>query len=117
MRGAVATAAVVLATGALAGCFSDRPATAPEPPAGGSAVDIRNFAYLPPNLTVASGGSITWTNRDDVAHTVSADDGSSFDGTVAPGATVTFTAGAPGTYTYFCRFHPFMKGSLTVSAP
>jgi plastocyanin len=52
-----------------------------------------------------------------VAHTVSADDGSAFDGTVSPGARFTFTAGAPGTYTYFCRFHPFMKASVTVTAP
>ena len=108
---------VVLAAAALAGCVSDRPTTGPEPPAGGSTVDVRNFAYVPPSLSVASGVTVTWTNQDDVAHTVSADDGSSFDGTVGPGATFTFTAGAPGTYTYFCRFHPFMKGSLTVTAP
>jgi plastocyanin len=107
----------LLAAAALAGCVSDRPATGPEPPAGGDAVDVRNFAYVPPSLTVASGTGVTWTNRDDVAHTVSSDDGSSFDGTVGPGATFTFTAGAPGTYTYFCRFHPFMKASLTVTAP
>ena len=116
MRGAPAGLATLAAV-VLAGCFSDRPTTGPEPPAGGSAVEIRNFAYVPPSLTVASGASVTWTNRDDVAHTVSADDGSAFDGTVSPGARFTFTAGAPGTYTYFCRFHPFMKASLTVTAP
>jgi plastocyanin len=108
---------VALAAAGLAGCFSDRPTTGPEPPAGGTTVDIRNFAYVPPSLSVANGATVTWTNRDDVAHTVSADNGSSFDATVAPGATFSFTAAAPGTYSYFCRFHPFMKASLTVTAP
>jgi plastocyanin len=109
--------AAIVAVLALTGCFSDRPATSPEPPVGGTTVDIRDFAYVPPNLSVASGATIRWTNRDDVAHTVSADDGSSFDANVGPGASFSFTAGAPGRYTYFCRFHPFMKAAVTVTAP
>jgi plastocyanin len=111
-------AGLALLVGAPGACFSDRPATGPEGPAGGSSVAIRNFAFVPPNLSVASGTTVTWTNDDDVQHTVSADDGHSFDSSAfGPGGTFQFTAGAPGTYTYFCRLHPFMKGTLTVTAP
>jgi plastocyanin len=107
---------LALLGGVLAACFSERPPTAPEPPAGGSSVSIENFAYVPPSLSVASGTTVTWTNQDNVAHTVSADDGRTFDsGAVGHGGSFQFTAGAPGTYTYFCRIHPFMKATLTVT--
>ena len=107
---------VLLAVG-LAGCFSERPATGPEPPpGGGSSVVIQDFAYVPPSLTVATGTVVTWTNQDGVSHTVSADDGKAFDsGVVNQGQTFQFTAGAAGTYSYFCRLHPFMKATLTVT--
>ena len=62
----------------------------------------------------------TWTGRIGqwwpADHTVSAEDGTTFDsGALAKGGTFQFTAGAPGTYTYFCRIHPFMKATLTVT--
>jgi plastocyanin len=80
-------------------------------------VAIQNFAYVPPNLSVATGSTVTWTNDDDVQHTVSADDGQSFESSAfGHGQTFQFTAGAPGTYTYTCRIHPFMHGTLTVTA-
>src|SRR6476469_6456414 len=103
LRSAVGVAVLV---GALAGCFSERPATGPEPPTGGDAVSIENFAFVPPNLSVASGTTVT------------ADDGHTFDSSAfGQGQTFQFTAGAPGTYTYTCRIHPFMHATLTVTAP
>lgn len=116
-RAPVRTAGALVVLGALAGCFSDRPATAPEPPATGDAVSIENFAFVPPNLSAVSGTTVTWTNKDDVQHTVSSDDGHSFESSAfGQGQTFQFTAGAPGTYTYTCRIHPFMHGTLTVTA-
>jgi plastocyanin len=113
-RGAVG---VALVAGALSGCVSDRPATGPEPPSGGGpSVAIENFAYVPASLSVGTGTVVTWTNQDDVSHTVSADDDETFDsGVFGQGETFGFTAGAPGTYGYFCRIHPFMKATLTVT--
>ena len=109
-------AALAALTGLLAACVSDRPATGPDVPPSGEQVTIDNFAYRPPQLTVTSGTAVTWTNHDDVSHTVTADDGSTFgSGAIGRGGTFTFTAGAPGTYTYFCQIHPFMKGTLTVT--
>jgi plastocyanin len=112
-----AAVGLALLAGGPTACFSDRPATGPEaPPGGGSSVRIENFAYAPATLSVASGTVVTWTNQDAVSHTVSADDQKTFDsGVVDQGQNFQFTAGAPGTYTYFCRIHPFMKATLTVT--
>lgn len=112
------TAALALLAGGLAACFSDRPATGPEPPAGGATVAVQNFAYVPPTLTVASGTAVTWTNDDDAQHTVTADDGNSFESSAfGQGQTFQLTAPAPGTYGYHCAIHPFMKATLTVTPP
>jgi len=114
--GSAAGLAVLIA--ALAGCFSDRPATtAPEPPVSGDAVSIQNFAFVPPSLSVVTGTTVTWTNTDQTQHTVSSDDGHTFESSAfGQGRTFQFTAGAPGIYTYTCRIHPFMHGTLTVTA-
>ena len=79
-------------------------------------MEIQNFAFVPADLSVPTGTTVTWTNHDDVAHTVSSDDGSTFDsGALGQGLTFQFTAGPPGTHTYFCRIHPFMRATLTVT--
>lgn len=101
--------------GGLSGCFSDRPATGPTPPAGGHEVAVANFAFAPANLSVQTGDAVTWTNMDDVSHTVTADNDAFDSGAFGAGAAFQITAGAPGTYTYFCQIHPFMKGTLTVT--
>ena len=79
------------------------------------AISIRDFGYGEP-LLVPAGAALTITNMDSAAHTVTADDGSAFDVDVkGSGGTATFTAPSkPGTYTYHCRYHPSMHGTLTV---
>ena len=79
------------------------------------AITIRDFGYGAP-LLVAAGAALTITNMDSAAHTVTADDGSAFDVEVkGGGGTATLTApSTPGTYTYHCRYHPSMHGTLTV---
>ncbi len=118
MRGIAAGPwALLLGIGVLAGCFSDRPATGPDGPGTGTpSVVLENFAFVPPDLTVATGTTVTWTNHDDVSHTVSADDENAFDSSaLGQGMSFSVTAGAPGRYTYFCRIHPFMRATLTVT--
>ena len=97
------------------GCFSDRPSTGPTPPTSGNEVAVANFAFAPASLSVHTGETVTWTNMDDVSHTVSADNDAFDSGAFGAGASFQLTAGAPGTYTYFCQIHPFMKGTLTVT--
>lgn len=119
MTRGVPAAALALLLGGAAACFSDRPTAPDGPGGGGTSVAIKNFAYVPPTLTVAAGATVTWTNGDNQQHTVTADDGRTFDSNlIGRGQTFQLTApAAPGSYTYHCAVHPFMKATLTVTAP
>jgi plastocyanin len=76
-------------------------------------IHIKSFAYTGAE-SVPAGSTVTVMNMDNVAHTVTADDGS-FDAVIKAGASTTFTAPAkPGTYTYHCTYHSNMHGTLTV---
>src|SRR5205085_10153378 len=88
----------------------------PAPTAKGNEVTIDNFAFNPPKLTVAVGTKVTWVNRDDVPHTAT---GSvkprAFDsGTLDTDDKFSHVFNQPGTYEYFCAFHPHMQGRVTV---
>jgi plastocyanin len=80
-----------------------------------NAVSIKNMAFSPSTLSVASGTTVTWTNNDGIAHTVTADDGSFNSGNVAPGNSFTHTFSSPGTVSYHCSIHPMMTGAVVVS--
>lgn len=57
---------------------------------------------------------MTWTNRDDVAHTVT-DVDSRFDSKlISPGQSWQHTFDAAGRYDYYCTIHPWMRGAVTV---
>lgn len=79
-------------------------------------ITIQGFAFGAP-LTVRPGTKITVVNRDRAGHTVTADDGMSFNVAVASGgASATFSApSAPGTYKFHCSIHPSIHGSLVVT--
>jgi len=86
-------------------------------PAGAEeiAVKIGNFTFGPQELKVKAGTTVTWTNEDDIPHTV-----------VSPNAfrskvldtdgKYSFTFTTPGTYKYFCSLHPHMTGTVIVDA-
>jgi plastocyanin len=94
---------------ALAGCGGGSPLP------DHAKVEMADFAYGPSSVTIAAGGSVSWTDSDQAPHTATADDQMTFDtGTLDSGATMTETFSKPGTYTYFCRFHPFMHGTVIV---
>ena len=77
-------------------------------------VKIDNFSFTPPTLTVKAGTQITWTNRDDIPHTVVSDDQSFKSKVLDTDEKFTFTASKPGTYSYFCSIHPKMTGKVVV---
>jgi plastocyanin len=81
---------------------------------GGDAVSIANFAFGPDTIQVAAGTTVTWTNNDTAAHTVTADDGSFDSGNLAPGDTFTYTFTTAGTVAYHCNYHPNMTASVVV---
>ena len=86
--------------------------------AGQNKIEIKDFAFNPQTITVKSGDKITWINRDEEPHTV-VSVGKKFQR--SPGLDTdqefTITAGAPGTYTYFCSVHPKMTGTIVVVKP
>jgi plastocyanin len=77
-------------------------------------VTIQNYAFGPPALTVRTGTRVTWTNRDQTAHTATANQGSFDTGTINPGQSKTIAFRRPGTYTYHCAFHAFMIATIRV---
>jgi plastocyanin len=84
-------------------------------PAAAATITIKDFGYGEP-VTVAPGAVVAVINMDAAPHTVTAEKDKAFDVDVrGSGATGTFTAPTePGTYPYFCVYHPNMKGTLTV---
>jgi plastocyanin len=81
---------------------------------GGSAVTLVNYSFSPTSLQVALGTTVTWTNNDTAAHTVTADDGSFDSGNLAPGQSFTHTFTTSGTVAYHCNYHPNMVASVVV---
>lgn len=115
---AVLVTVVTVLFGLLA-CGGDAPSaggdgsTAAAP--GSDTIVIKDFAFTPSQLTVAPGTTITVTNEDSAAHTVTADDGSFDSGNIDAGQTGKITApSTPGSYPLTCTIHPFMTGTLIV---
>jgi plastocyanin len=79
-------------------------------------VKIDNFSFGPAALTVPVGTTVTWTNRDDIPHTVvSTDDPKVFKSKVLDtDEKFSFTFSKAGTYPYFCSIHPKMTGKVVV---
>ena len=83
--------------------------------AGQNKIEIKDFAFNPQTLTVKSGEKITWINRDEEPHTVvSVEKQFKKSNALDTDQEFTITAGAPGTYTYFCSVHPKMTGTIVV---
>jgi plastocyanin len=76
---------------------------------------IKDFHFTPETLTVKSGEKVTWINRDEEPHTVvSVEKQFKKSTALDTDQEFTITAGAPGTYTYFCSVHPKMTGTIVV---
>lgn len=83
--------------------------------AGPQAVTIADYTYEPAKLTVPAGTTIEFTNEDSTPHTATSKESGAFEtGSIDTGKTAKVTLEEPGTYAYFCAFHPFMKGTVTV---
>lgn len=77
-------------------------------------VDIADFKFAPESIEVSVGTKVTWTNSDSAPHTATADDSSFDTGDLDKGDEAAITFDEPGEFTYYCRFHPFMKGTVEV---
>lgn len=125
---AVAALAVVISGLAVAACgagaqarasaMHDMPTAAAPPTTNAVAtksVEIANFAFSPTVITVEVGATVTWTNKDEDAHTV-AITGTAVSKPLQSGDSYAHTFGQPGTYTYRCTIHPNMRGMVVVTS-
>lgn len=87
-------------------------ASAPKSPT--VSVDISNFSFQPQTLTVASGTTVVWTNRDSAAHTATAEERSFSSDTLNTNGKYSHTFTTVGTFSYFCTFHPSMQAKVIV---
>jgi plastocyanin len=119
----------VLFAAVLVGCFSDHAPAGPglatfecAIPAealrrGDRLVFIRDFAFLPDTLRVASGETVTWINCEPLqaeAHTSTADGGEWASPLMRSGETFSHTFRAKGSFGYFCLPHRGMRGTVLV---
>lgn len=104
-----------LLVGSVVG-LATRDDPAPATPSGPGAVTISGFAYQPDPIRVAVGSTVTWTNDDGQDHTVDGTERTAGlrSGSIADGGTYEHAFDTAGTYSYFCAFHPFMKGTIEV---
>jgi amicyanin len=131
--GRLARGVLIAATAALAACAAPpvsptdaaaaqaRPvvqaAASVAPATSGYKVSIANFTFAAPSLTVPVGATVTWTNDDDVPHTVVSADRKTFRSkTLDTDQSFSFTFTAAGEYSYFCSIHPMMTGKIIVTA-
>ena len=89
---------------------------AQQPAPTAAEVKVDNFSFSPATLTVAVGTTVTWTNQDDIPHTVvSTDDPRAFRSKVLDtDEKFTYTFTKAGSFAYFCSIHPKMTGTVVV---
>jgi plastocyanin len=114
LKTAVVVSALAFAL-ALVGLRGEPASAGPVARASGSAtVDINNFAFHPPTLTVAKGTTVTFSNSSKVTHTATR--GGAFDsGLIRPGKSVSIRFTHKGTFAYHCEIHPLMHGKIIVN--
>jgi len=101
-------ALLLLAPAALAGCSGHA--------ASGTQLTIHGFAFEPSSLRVQAGATVHVVNRDSALHSVtSGDGGATFDRDVPAGGAVDMTFPTRGTFTFHCKYHGQMTGTITVS--
>jgi plastocyanin len=107
-------APIVLAVAQLVRDSRGFTASAAQAPTSGAEVKIDNFSFGPTALTVAAGTTVTWTNRDDIPHTVVSEDKVFKSKVLDTDEKFSFLFTKPGTYGYFCSVHPKMTGKVVV---
>jgi plastocyanin len=112
-RSAIAAASLGAATGTMLAVLAP-PGWAQSVP---SAVSIDNFTFKPQTLTVKTGTTVTWTNKDDIPHAIASKNNAfSKSRALDTDNSYSFTFTTPGTYAYFCYLHPHMTGTIVVEA-
>ena len=100
--------AMVITSCSKGSSYNSTPTTPP------TAVSIVNMSFSPAALNVTLGTTVTWTNNDNMTHTVTSDSSAFDSGNLTVGSKFTKVFSVAGTYEYHCTIHPTMKGSIVV---
>jgi plastocyanin len=74
-----------------------------------------SFGFSPASIAIEAGATVIWKNVSSAPHTVTSDDGQTFDsGNVQPGGTFKFTFKTAGSFSYHCNIHPYMRAVIIV---
>jgi amicyanin len=103
---AVSALSVLFGLGATAGQAGKSPQAI--------AIDIDNFKFGVGSLEVAAGTTVTWTNRDDVPHTVTSSAKAFKSPALDTGEAFSYTFKDAGTFEYYCSLHPHMTAKVVV---
>ena len=106
--------AALVAGGLMMSVVAGMTKAAPSPAA--ASVQIGNFTFKNPVVTVKPGTTVTWTNGDDIPHTVVSKDGVFKSKVLDTGDRFSFTFAKAGQFGYFCSLHPHMTGTIVVKA-
>jgi plastocyanin len=79
-------------------------------------VTIDNFTFSPTPLSIAAGSTVTWTNRDDIPHSILCPALNVHSHPLDTGDSFSFRFQTAGTYDYLCGIHPHMHGQIIVRA-
>jgi plastocyanin len=85
-----------------------------QPSVSNAEVKIDNFSFGPDTIKVSVGTTVTWTNRDDIPHTVVSTDGVFKSKVRDTDEKFSYTFSKAGTYPYYCSIHPKMTGKVVV---
>ena len=85
-------------------------------PVATDTVHIKNFAFSPATVTVKAGSTVVWTNNDSIQHDLTFDNGGIASNVLNQNDTFSHTFPTAGTYHYVCSIHPFMHGTVIVTA-
>ena len=102
---------------ALVGCGSDGQTSSGSSAsaAAASTVTIADYLYKPADITVPKGTTVKFTNEDSTPHTATSREAGVFEsGSIETGKSAGVTLERTGSFAYYCLFHPFMKGTITV---
>ena len=81
-----------------------------------SKIEMANFAFSPALLTIPVGSSVTWKNTDGATHTTTSRDELWQSGRLGTGEEFSVVFDEAGEFTFFCRIHPSMTGTITVES-
>jgi len=79
-------------------------------------VTIKNMAFSPADLRISAGDTVTWVNEDNSRHSAWDDNGNAFDtGLLSRGESASLTFNGAGSFSYRCRPHSRMRGTITIT--